>query len=228
MAYLKTQYRKYADGGAVEAPAELDPSVALKGQIEALKSSERAALERSIALEEQRQRPVEPQDEFETMLANSGLPPLAQTWLRANPEFVRDSGRNAKIQATHWELVDGGFEPYGPAYFRAIEDRLLKPPASGDVDTDAVAKVLAEARKSSPADDEEIFRGENSRLRITSAPVSRSVPQSNGSRYYSDDPRSIDLSPADKEHARVAGVDLKTYARGKLELARRKAAGEIQ
>ena len=52
--------------------------------------------------------------------------------------------------------------------------------------------------------------------------------QSNGKPYLSDDYRSVDLTPADKEHARVAGVDLKTYAMGKLELARRKERGEIQ
>jgi hypothetical protein len=209
MSVVRTRgVRKFNTGGAIladegaPAVAPTDPSDALKEQI--------AALKHSIALEEERSRPVEPVDPVETALRQ--MPPLAQNFLRAHPRYLTNPGENAKIIAVHEALCASGVETHSPEYWAEMERQLLP----------------AEARRSSPAEDEEIFRGENSRLRITSAPPSRSVPQSNGKRYYSDDPRSVDLTAEEKSMVRVAGVSLEDYARGKLELARRKERGEIQ
>jgi hypothetical protein len=59
-----------------------------------------------------------------------------------------------------------------------------------------------------------------------SAPVSRTI-QTSDRRPDCETGRTT-LSVEEKEIARLSGVDLETYARGKLALQRRKAAGELQ
>ena len=61
---------------------------------------------------------------------------------------------------------------------------------------------------------------------MVSAPVSREVPSSSGSREDRG-PTRITLSVAEREHARLSGTSELDYARGKLELERRKRDGEI-
>ena len=164
------------------------------------------------------------------------MPPLAKSWLRDNPEYLSDARKNARLQALHWEIVDQGFEPYGEKYFEEINDRLgegpkITPPT-------AVDRVLAEARAASTPTSEDddgdgvdylqsesgnaLRIGAPSRKVSVSAPPSRQVPSSNG---YRDDGR-ITLTIAQKEAARISGVDESTYARQLLELNRRKAQGD--
>jgi hypothetical protein len=60
---------------------------------------------------------------------------------------------------------------------------------------------------------------------MVSAPVTREIP---GSDYRIERKLSrITLSPQEKEIARLSGLTLEQYAEGKLDLMRRKEAGEI-
>jgi hypothetical protein len=214
--------RKFAEGGAVEAEAETpapsiadDATIALQGQISALKQAEQHAA----------QPAPEPLSPLETALR--AMPDPMQKFLRANSRFILNATDNAKIIAVDAELRAAGAEWTSPEFWDEMARRLLPQP---------VADIPPKA-------DEEIYTGRNSHVRFSQrkerdpietpnvnrqAPPSRERMQSNGKPYLSDDYRSVDLTPADKEHARVAGVDLKTYAMGKLELARRKERGEIQ
>jgi hypothetical protein len=60
---------------------------------------------------------------------------------------------------------------------------------------------------------------------LVSAPVSRDVPGSNGRR---SSPGRITLTPAEVEAARVAGVDLETYARERGKYQAMLASGEYR
>jgi hypothetical protein len=197
---LKTRYRKlqaFADGGTVLAEAPQVTAAPIPDPV------------------------VEPDE-----LDQSGLPDTAKAWLRSHDEFLYDENASARLADLHFKVVDEGLEPYSPAYFRRIEQRLEQPPASGDVDQAAVDRVLAEARHSAPrpkaAEPDNSF--ESSR-RIYSAPPSRSVPQSNGRGYLSNDLRSVDMTPAMKEAAAIAGISIQEYARQVIRLRQEKEMG---
>jgi hypothetical protein len=199
---LKTRYRKLATGGAVEAapiPDAPPPSPAAAAPIPDLVSED---------------------DE----LSKSELPDSAKNWLRSRPEFLYDETASQRLADLHFKVVDEGLEPYSPAYFRRIEQRLEQPPASGDIDHEAVDRVLAQARRSAPPMQQ--VEDDAPRIRY-SAPPSRQVPNSNGTRAYLDDPRSVVLTREQKEAARFSGVSESEYARQFLELQRRKSLGDF-
>jgi hypothetical protein len=240
---MRDRVRKYADGGAV---ADLDPSEALKEQIAALRKSGREALERQQAAQQPK---PEPQNDLSAALDSTSLPASAKTWLLAHPEYVLNEDKNRQIAALHDDLVDEGIEPYGRNYFQEVERRLelhgtllrnLNPNPAQDVDPEAVEKALSEARHGGevydpPSGNSRVVldaprrkpRDEpiESPRRIYSAPPSRSVPTSNGTRYSDN---NITLGPAQKEAARIAGISEKEYAAQLLVLNRRKANGDYQ
>jgi hypothetical protein len=211
----KTRYRKlqaYADGGAVEA------------QIEApIPNAPQATGGYTIP------EPVIEPDELD----QAELPASAKAWLRQdkNSKYLYDEQASAKLADLHFKVVDEGHEPYSPSYWKRLEARLEQPPASTpDVGQDDIDRVLEQARRSAPkprAEPEPDNSFQSSR-RVYSAPPSRSVPQSNGRTHLSDDYRSVVMSPAMREAAKLSGIDEATYAKGWLELQRRKERGEIQ
>ena len=60
---------------------------------------------------------------------------------------------------------------------------------------------------------------------MPSAPPSRDVPSASTGRPQSS---RIELTPEEREVARLSGIDELTYARNKRELERRKANGMYQ
>jgi hypothetical protein len=103
MAYLKTRYRKLATGGAVEAPIPEAPPVTAAPILDSV---------------------VEPDE-----LDKAELPSRAKACLRKpeNKQYLYDESASERLANLHWQVVDGGLEPYSEPYFQEIERRLNKP-----------------------------------------------------------------------------------------------------
>lgn len=143
------------------------------------------------------------QDPVEQAIAS--MPQGAQQWLRSHPEFITDARKNAKLQALHWDVLDEGHSQFSTAYFQSLEEHLgLRQKANPDQEPPAPP-----ARRTS----------------VPSAPPSRDVPSSTTGRAT---PSRVELTAEEREFARMSGIDEVTYAKGKLELARRKGTGMYQ
>jgi hypothetical protein len=129
------------------------------------------------------------------------LPQRAWDWLKRNPEYLEDKEKNDRLQALHHVLVDEGHEEYSPKYFSEM-DRRLKP-VRRQSDNDEPLSVKAAIR---------------------SAPVSRSVPTSAGSKYdLSGKPR---LTPQQIEACRISGCSIEDYQDGLMRLMEEKSRGD--
>ena len=148
-------------------------------------------------------RPVESGDAIDRL----NLPHNAKQWLKKHPEYVYDMRKNAKIQAVHWDVVDEGIPEYTDEYYEVMEEKLgLRQPSrqaqhveEDDMDDEPVAPLRRSA---------------------VSAPPSREPPASQGLRNS-----QIKLSPAQKEAAKIAGIEEKEYAKQLMRLRDEKANG---
>lgn len=194
--------------GDVEAKAEAYRKLArAEANISRLEDG-KAALE-----EEKKTAPREPQrmEQPSDGLDNTDLPARAKAWLRANPEYLRDPRKNAKIQALHWDILDEGHDAFSKDYFESLETHLgmREPPR----------------RKEQIVNDEDDEDEQRDERTIVSAPVSRkSTPGSS----VQTDPRKIKLTPAEAEAARMAGVTEQEYAKNKIRLDKLKKEGHYQ
>lgn len=77
-----------------------------------------------VLLENQRQAiermPVSTGDPVEDFCAGRTEP--TARWLRANPEWVTDPRKNAKLTGAHHLAIGEGLEPDTPAYFAKVEE----------------------------------------------------------------------------------------------------------
>jgi hypothetical protein len=125
-------------------------------------------------------------------------------WFKKHPDIFNDNYKSNKLGVAHYEAINKGLTQDSPEYFEAID--------------------IAMGYKQAPQIEED--DGPPSPLpQSVSAPVSReSVSASTGRPTTT----RITLTAAQREAARDAGVDEITYARGLLELERRKQAGLYQ
>jgi len=180
------------------AAAAVDASHAFQSQIDALRKSEQA----------QRQ-PLTVEQTIDRMQ----LPDPIKTWVKDHPEYVTDARKNALIQKLHWDIVeDEGHAPYSAPYIASMERHLG---LSG-------AAPAAKHSLGRPVADDYADSG---RGRIVSAPVSRD-PMGAGGGSYNERPGRVTLSAQQIEAAKIAGVDLKTYAEQVLKLRERKQSGD--
>lgn len=161
----------------------------------------KAAIEAEI--EEAKNRPApKPQEEPQgDGLDRINLPETAKRWLMAHPDYMTDNRKNAKIQSLHWEIVqDEKLEPFSDAYYESMEIHLGM-------------------RKAPKAEAEE--EEEEPRSAMVSAPVSREVPQNNGSRSSG----TIRLTAAQREAAKMAGITETEYAKQLVKFQQEKDNG---
>ena len=129
----------------------------------------------------------------------SQLSPRSAAWVRANPQFARDSRLYAKMIAAHNLAVADGLSADSDEYFEAVEETLKMrrapaPQSDADPMADAAKPV---ARRAAPA----------------AAPVSRAGAP--GSR-----PNVVRLTAAEREMAQMMGMTDQEYAKNKLALQR--------
>jgi hypothetical protein len=171
-----------------------------EARLDRLEEGKEAFEERRKALKD---KPVErraPADPFEAQIA--ALPDPAKVWLRSHRDYMTDQRKNAKIQALHWDVMDEGHEAFSKEYFESLEVHLglrQKPAKKEDDD-----------EKDTP---------------IVSAPVSRDAPSMSSGRPAST---RVRLSPAQREAAKMAGVDEITYAKNLLKMEQLKKEGHYQ
>jgi hypothetical protein len=141
-----------------------------------------------------------------------------RNWVRAHPDAVTDRGQIQRMQVAYADAERMGIRRNSPEYFQFFEERMGYEPADNveaeydDVDNDEPEPV----RQQAP-----VRRGP-----VTSAPVSRSSPGA----AARDAPRSgqVTLTKEEREHAKISGVDERTYAEGKRRLIDLKRKGYYQ
>jgi len=153
-----------------------------------------------IALEnapkQQVMQPVRPADPVEALAAQ--LSPRSAAWVRANPQFARDSRLYAKMIAAHNLAVADGISPDTDEYFETVEStlKMTRNPAPSDDPMSAAAQPVS--RRTPPP----------------AAPVSRSG-STPGTR-----PNVVRLTSAEREMAQMMGMTEQEYAKNKLALQR--------
>jgi hypothetical protein len=150
--------------------------------------------------EEQAKRPQpqpQPRRQPADPLENVNLPDSAKNWLRAHPDFLTDSRKNAKIQALHYDVVDEGHAPFSTAYFESLEQHLGMRKASAAGAGDGGGSIV-------------------------SAPVTRDGPASSGGGGRQT---RITLTKEQKDAAKMAGITEQEYAKNLIKMNELKANG---
>lgn len=147
----------------------------------------------------------------------SGLTPLSAAWVRAHPEYARDSRKLNEMKAAHFRVISeiGEDKAESPEYFAAVEKELglggtaVKP--NGDAaGGHGVDVVLSDAAKVTQT-------RENAEKREVQPPP---APASAGGTRT----RTVRLTPEQQEAAKISGQSNEEYARLMLK---EKAAGNI-
>ena len=235
MARLKTHYKRFAYGGAVDLKVTEQPddaSTAFQGQIDALRRAEAHVA----------QAATQPQH---------NLTPRQQAFLDANPEMLDQPERLSRA------LLDAhkaGHEPDSDAFHKHVEDvyriQHLEVAAANAARHEGHQPGSAEHRAASDHHLDRLIDSVNDeppkffkpkplpeRRPIGIENMATSLAKSDpvigdtaSQRYFRDssqstNPTKITLSPQEKEIARTLGQSEVDYARGKVELLRRKADG---
>ena len=197
------------DGAAADLLAGAAPTpmnaAALRGQIDSLKAAEELA---HNPIAQRRAQTLH-------LWRQHGLQPVAEEFFTANPTLFVDP---EAVSRAHVEAERQGLAMNSPEYFQFI--------ASHHGDAPAPAPRAPEPRPEPRLSQEQ----STGRRMAVSAPPSRTVPRGYSDRdgYEFGTINRITLSPQEREAARLSGVDEETYARGKLEMLKRKAAGDSQ
>lgn len=139
--------------------------------------------------------PADPVEQFA-----SALSPASATWVRAHPEFVRDSHKNRQMIAAHELALARGLKADSPEYFASVEKTL-----------DIAAPVVAKADPVSDAS-ADAAQAVGGRAAPAAAPVSRS----NGA--HGNRPNVVKLTSQEVEMAGIMGMTVEEYARNKVAL----------
>lgn len=135
--------------------------------------------------------PVDPVERFA-----ADLSPASATWVRAHPEFVRDSHKNRQMIAAHEFALARGLKADSPEYFASIEKTL-------DIVAPVVAKVEIES-------DASVDAAQATGGRST-APAAAPVSRSNGA--HGNRPNVVKLTSEQVEIAKMMGMTPEDYAR---------------
>jgi hypothetical protein len=197
-----------------EAPPQPEEPVAESNPVET--ASQQAMRERLRELEnaETRQAVASPQmaqeqaNPIDALLARSGLPEAAQSWLRAHPEYLADAKKNSELQYRHWIVKEETGEEFTPAYYEAMERHL-------GLRSDAPAQPAMRTAELAPP--------RRQTMGVLSAPISReSLSWSTGRPVNSG---RVTLTPADLENAKLWGLTPQQLLEGKIKHEKEKAQG---
>ena len=132
-------------------------------------------------------------------------PDSVKEWISRHPDYMQNTRKNDKLRNAHWDSVEAG-NTYGTQdYIDFIDTRLGFKQAAKDDNEEVVQRPVAQQQRTS----------------IVSAPVSREVP----STFIQSRDSKIDLSPAQREAAKISGISEKVYAESLLKMNRMKANG---
>ena len=141
-------------------------------------------------------QPLPPQSSDPVEAFAARLTPRSADWVRAHPEFVKDSRLNRKMIAAHELAVADGHAPDTDGYFSAIEQTLnvgRRVASSVDEEASSSAAKVVSRRDAAPA----------------AAPVSRGG---------SNRTNVVRLTAAEREMADMMGMKHDDYAKNKIAL----------
>lgn len=189
---LKANYAQALRAGEFERAASINDEIneaaaqlqQLTNGLEAMKSKPKV-------------QPLPPQSSDPVEAFAARLTPRSADWVRAHPEFVKDSRLNRKMIAAHELAVADGYVPDTDGYFSAIEQTLnvgkkVAAPV-GDEDASSSAAKVVSRRDAAPA----------------AAPVSRGG---------SNRTNVVRLTAAEREMADMMGMKHDDYAKNKIAL----------
>ena len=128
-----------------------------------------------------------------------------RTWLKSHRDAQTEPAKLARLGAAHWDAIEAGHAQDSDGYFQVLEERLGY-------------------RKSAPAESE--YEPEPQRRSMpVSAPVSRDSPSLSTGRAT---PTRVQLTPEQRDAARISNIDDVTYARNLLKLQEMKKQGHYQ
>jgi hypothetical protein len=203
--------RKHAD----EVTKADEAAEALKRQIDALRQSEQL-----LRQPPQLQRPLTREDKL-GLWRQQGIAENEYNFLVANPELIDNPAATAYCAR---EAEAQGHQRGSDEFLHAAKQIFDKYQA----ELQAQAQTPTEPAMAS----NDFFKPPppkppRPQYVPVSAPVSREPPGSRRSDFE-DDPRRVVLSAEERQIAKASGLTDFQYAKGKLELQRRKSAGEIQ
>lgn len=145
-------------------------------------------------------RPQPPADPIEAQIDSmQHLSVKQRDWLKGHRDAMTDQAKNAYLGAAHWDAIRAGHAQDSDAYFQALEEKLGYRQAT----------AATTERRSPPV----------------SAPVSREAPSLSTGKPSTS---RIELTPEQREHARISGVDEFTYAKNLMRLNELKKNGHYQ
>lgn len=162
----------------------------------------KAAFEARAEQPVQRQEQVRQAPAGDPIDSNPNLSGRQKEWLKGHRDAQTDPKQLARLGAAHWDALEKHAQD-SDGYFNFIEERLgyRKPVVQGDPEP--------ETHRSMPM----------------SAPVTRESPSISTGRAT---PTRVELTAAQREAARISGVDDVTYARNFLRLQALKKDGHYQ
>jgi hypothetical protein len=207
---------RHAEEIKADAAAE-----ALKRQVEELARSEEF-----LRRQAQPQRPPTRQEKLASW-KSQGMPQIELEFLERNPDLI-DAPNLAAYSAN--EAAQQGHERGTEEFLQATKQIFDKHQAELQAQARSQAQTPSDHPDMKPTPD--FFQPPSPKpprpqYVPVSAPVSREPPGSRSSELEMD-PRRTTLSVEERQIARASNLSDVDYARGKLELQRRKAAGEIQ
>ena len=144
-------------------------------------------------------RPQAPADPVEAQIESmTHLSVKQRDWLRNHRDAMTDQAKNAYLGAAHWDAIRAGHAQDSEGYFAALEEKL------------GYRQATAPTERRSPP---------------VSAPVSRESPSLSTGKPTTS---RIELTPAQREAARISGVDEFTYAKNLMKLNDLKKNGHYQ
>lgn len=141
----------------------------------------------------QQQRPTDIDGVLQNMPT---LMPTERDWLKAHPDAIMDAGRNKELDVAYIKATRSGLIRGTPSYFSFIEKEMGYQAARTDNDDDA-----------------------DERTAMPAAPVSREARSSATGRVNNS---RIELSPAEREQAKLMGITDIAYAQGKRQMIEEK------
>lgn len=131
----------------------------------------------------------------------SQLTPRSAAWVRAHPEYAKDTVLTRRMVRAHEDAIDEGFKADTDEYFNFIETKLKIRQAEPKQEESALSEAASatSGRKAAPP----------------AAPVSRSSSPATGGRS-----NVVTLTRAERETAQALGMTDREYAQNKQALIR--------
>jgi hypothetical protein len=161
---------------------------------------------------------IEQPNPTEQIIANTGLPPRVQAWLRAHPDYITDKDKNARMQEMHYVAKHHTGEEFTEAYIKKMDELLghatptLSIPTLGNPNA-------APARPPVGAEGRQQHSGPP-----VSAPISRDAPSMSTGRPAS---RRVPLTRDEMDIVQVSGITPEEYQRQKEKFRQLVQAGVI-